>query len=81
MGEVTPMQQTVLNSPENNDLYSDTIYLDAGNNEDDKQWRVTVQVESNSVEFKVDTGAEVTALSERTFQSFTNPVPKLQKPT
>ena len=38
-------------------------------------------VESNSVIFKVDTGAEVTALSERTFRSFTNPVPKLQKPT
>ena len=82
MGEVvTPAQQTVLDSQEKNDLYSDTIYLDAINNADDKQWLVTVLVESNSVIFKVDTGAEVTALSERTFQLFTNPVTKLQKPT
>ena len=40
---------------------------------------MTVLVESNSVSFKVDTGAEVTALSDVTFQSFTNPVPKLQQ--
>ena len=82
MGEVvTPAQQTALDSQEDNDLYFDTIYLDAINNADDKQWLVTVLVESNSVIFKVDTGAEVTALSERTFQLFTKPVPKLQKPT
>ena len=82
MGEVvTSAQQTVLDSQEDNDLYSDTIYLDAINNADEKQWLVTVLVESNSVIFKVDTGAEVTALLERTFQSFTNPVPKLQKST
>ena len=37
MGEVvTPAQQTVLDSQEDDDLYSDTIYLDAINNADDK---------------------------------------------
>ena len=78
MGEViTPAQQTVLDSQEDDDLYSNSIYLDAINNADDKQRLVTVLVESNSVIFKVDTGAEVTDLLERTFQSFTNPVPKL----
>ena len=52
MGEViTPAQQTVLDSQEDNDLYSDTIYLDAINNADDKQWIVTVLVESNSVTY------------------------------
>ena len=65
-----------------NDLYSDTVYLNAVNKAlNDKQWRVTVLVENNLVSFKVDTGAEVTALSEIAFQLFTNPVPKLQKST
>ena len=66
MGEVTtPIQQPTVHSlQEDNDLYSDTIYLNAVNNTNDKQWRVTVLVESNSVSFKVDTGAEVTSLSD-----------------
>ena len=69
MGEVvTPAQQTVLDSQEDNDLYSDTIYLDAVNNGDDEQWQVIVLVESNSVIFKVETGAEVPALSEKKFK-------------
>ena len=65
-----------------NDLYSDTVYLNAVNKAlNDKQLRVIVLVENNSVSFKVDTGAEVTSLSVIAFQSFTNPVPKLQKST
>lgn len=68
MGEVTtPMQQPNVHSlQEDNDLYSDTIYLNAVNNTNDKQWRVTVLVENNLVSFKVDTGAEITALSDIT---------------
>ena len=84
MGELTtPIPQPAEDNPqEDNDLYSDTVYLNAVNKAlNDKQWRVTVLVENNSVSFKVDTGAKVTALSEIAFQSFTNPVPKLQKST
>ena len=83
MGELTtPNPQPDDNPQEDNDLYSDTVYLNAVNKLlNDKQWRVTVLVENNSVSFKVDTGAEVTALSEVTFQSFANPVAKLQKST
>ena len=84
MGELTtPIPQPAEDNPqEDNDLYSDTVYLNAVNKAlNDKQWRITVLVENNSVSFKVDTGAEVTALSEIAFQSFTNPVPKLQKST
>lgn len=81
MGEVTTLiqQPNIHSLQEDNDLYSDTIYLNAVNNTNDKQWHVTMLVETNSVSFKVDTGAEVTALSDVTFQSFTNPVPKLQQ--
>ena len=53
----------MLNSQEDNDLYSNTIYLDAVNNADDKQWQVIELVESSSVAFEVDMGMEVTALS------------------
>jgi len=56
-------------------IYTQTqyVYLNAVNNKSDKQWHITALVDKNSVLFKVDTGAEVTALSDVTFQSFTNP--------
>ena len=66
-------QPNVTSLQEHNDLYFDTTYLNPVNKTNDKQWRVTMLVESNSVSFKVDAGAEVTALSDVTFQSFTNP--------
>ena len=65
MGELTtPIPQSAKDNPqEDNDLYSDTVYFNAVNKAlNDKQWRVTVLVENSSVSFKVDTGAEVTAL-------------------
>ena len=43
------------------------------------QWNVTILVGNNPVIFKVDTGAEVTALKEETFCAFTNQLPQLQK--
>ena len=49
------------------ELYSDTVYLDAVNRDDEKQWNDKVLVETNPVPFKVDTGAEVTALIVRRY--------------
>ena len=61
------------------ELYSDTVYLDAVNRDNEKQWNVEVLVETDPVPFKVDTGAEVTALSDTTFNSIQNSVPQLKK--
>ena len=45
-----------------------------------KMWTTTVQVGDTDILFKVDTGAEVSAISEETFQSLPT-VPQLQKST
>ena len=60
----------------NDDPYSNTvytIYLDTVGNGNTSQWNVTVLVGNNPVLFKVNTGAEVTALSEETFHTFLKP--------
>ena len=86
MGELTtPLcnqdSKTFDDEPYSDTVYlnADTIYLDNVGNGNTNQWNVTVLVEKNPVLFKVDTGAEVTALSEDTFRTFSNPAPQLQK--
>ena len=55
------------------DFYLDTNYLEtAGGN----AWKVEVKVNNSKVPFKVDTGAEVTAMSESAWRSLHN-VPQL----
>lgn len=50
---IEKVQQVDGNSQKDNDLYSDTGYLNAVNKtSNDKQWHVTVQIESNPVSFK-----------------------------
>ena len=71
-------ESTVTDSSDG-DLYSDTVYLNAVNRDDEKQWNVKVLVEKDSVTFKVDTGAEVTAMSDTTFYSIKNSVTQLKK--
>ena len=78
MGEITtPSHQQADNQLADYDPYSDAVYLSADNvyldtvnNVNANQWNVTVLVGSNPIVFKVDTGAEVTALTEETFRYF-----------
>ena len=51
------------------------------NRDNEKQWNVKVLVEKDPVTFKVDTGAEVTAMSDATFNSIQNSVLHLKKST
>ena len=66
-----------MNNSSEGDLYSDTVYLNAVNRNNEKQW--CVQGEKDLVTFKVDTGAEVTAMSETTFYSLKKLAPQLKK--
>ena len=60
---------------------SDEFYLDsAQTGETGKAWKLQVTVNSIPVTFKVDTGAEVTAVSENTWKSMPQ-TPTLQKAT
>ena len=86
MGELTTSsyyqtESKIIDDPYSDTVYlsADTVYLDTVGSTPANQWNVTVLVGSNPVLFKVDTGAEVTALSEETFCTLTNPVPQLHK--
>ena len=59
---------------------ADVVYVDAMNNTNSAQWNITVVAEAHSVLFKVDAGAEVTALSENTYNLLQHTVPRLHKP-
>ena len=74
-----PLQELTVNNSSDGDLYSDTVYLNAVNRNNEKQWYVQIQVEKDPVTFKVDTGAEVTAMSETTFYSLKKSAPQLKK--
>ena len=77
VAEITDsLQDTTLTDFSDGDLYSDTIYLRAVNRNGDKQWNIEVLVEKHLVTFKVDTGAEVTALSHTTFNSIQKSLPQ-----
>ena len=49
------------------------------NGHNEKHWSVEVLIENDPVTFKVDTGAEVTALSDTTFHSLKHPELQLKK--
>jgi len=74
MGELTiPLYQQTEDDLPDDDPYSDAVflsadavYVDAINNSSN-QWNIPVTVEEHPVVFKVDTGAEVTALSAKTY--------------
>ena len=61
------------------DSQLDTAYLDSLTEDQCSTWSVLVTVGRRILTFKVDTGAEVTAISERVFQEFEGVV--LEKPT
>ena len=39
-----------------------------------RTWQATIQLEGKQITFKVDTGAEATAISEDTFKGFSNKI-------
>ena len=49
--------------------YEDLKYLDTVENTNGNMWELQVRIGQNSIKFKVDTGAEVTVLSEATWNS------------
>lgn len=51
----------------------ETAFLDAVNDETVPSWMVTLTVENRQVEFKVDTGASVTAITEETYEALQRP--------
>ena len=56
----------------------DTAYLDAMGDSQRDTWTVKIYVGSQEATFKIDTGAEVTAISEKLYKSLRSPA--LQKP-
>lgn len=63
------------------DLYLDTIYLRAVNRNGNKQWNIEVLVKRPPVTFKVDRGAEITALLYITFNLIQKSMPQLKSQT
>ena len=65
--------------PESEDCYLDTTYLN-NSGEAGPAWKIDAAVNGQPVDFKVDTGAEVTAISGATWESMPD-TPALQKAT
>lgn len=59
------------------EAYLDTAFLDTMSSGHEKSWITTVRLEDQEVTFKMDTGAEVTAISEKIYQQLSK---KLSKP-
>ena len=55
--------------------YQETAYLDTIEVTDRNMWEVKINIEDKSVRFKVDTGAEVTVLSDSTWKSLKSSTP------
>jgi len=78
MGElITPFYQKTDSDIPDDDPYSysvflsaDAVYFDAVNKINSSQWNIIVTVRVHPVLFKVDTGAEVITLSEKTYNLF-----------
>ena len=61
-------------------VFNDTAYLDAiGDSAQQDTWSVKNFIGSHEAMFKIDTGAEVTAISEKLYKSLRSPA--LQKPS
>lgn len=56
---------------------SDTAFLDVMTGDQNSSWTEEIYVNNHSIQFKLDTGAEVTAVSEKVFANLKNI--KLQK--
>ena len=57
----------------------ETVFLGAVTETGQSAWKATVQVLGQPIQFKMDTGAEVTAINEDTFKRFSKV--QLQRPT
>ena len=64
-----------------NELSLDTAFLGAVGAKQPSLWTTTVGVGKKSVSFKLDTGAEVTAISETTYQDLGYRLENLEKPS
>ena len=51
----------------------DTAYLDMVTKGKEKAWKVEIQLEKEAIQFKMDTGAEVTAITEETYKLIKEP--------
>ena len=61
------------------ELSLDTAFLDVMTTNQETTWNMTVTLNTKPVEFKLDTGAAVTAISEEVFKTL--PTVQLQKPS
>ena len=57
-----------LTQPTAHELSLDTAFLDMMTTEPETTWNTTVTLNTKPVEFKLDTGAAVTAISEEVFK-------------
>ena len=56
------------NTAHTNELSVDSAFLGAINSEKDSLWQISALVDDKSTSFKLDNGAQVTAMSERTYR-------------
>ena len=52
----------------NSELSLDTAFVGSVSSKQQSSWNTTLQVRETEIRFKIDTGAEVTAISEETFR-------------
>ena len=52
----------------NSELSLDTAFVGSVSSKQQSSWTTTLQVRGKKIRFKIDTGAEVTAISEETFR-------------
>ena len=54
----------------------DTLFLDAVTSKNDSsEWRTTVRLEGQAIPFKMDTGAEVSVITEEVYKSLGKKAP------
>ena len=73
------MSKTIAAVTEETNL--DGLFLGAVETTTEKSWSTTVTLGGQTVQFKLDTGAEVSAISERDYKRLPLPRPKLDPPT
>ena len=52
---------------------AEAVFLDAVNNGEVSIWKVTLSIQNRHIEFKIDTGAAVTAINEETYKALQQP--------
>jgi len=70
--------EITLDPSDSNKLSLDTAFLDAVTSGTQTTWTSSIMIESTEVMFKLDTGAEATAITEGTYKLLPNVV--LEKP-